>query len=304
MNDKSHRTEHNSCPVCQSSSLKTKYVINGFTIVQCPSCKLMFVKERLSQPELDECYRKPSEGEEAGEDCVYLNQANVENLNYYYRRLKSFILKQISGGTILDVGCNAGYFLDVMEDFDRYGVERSGSHAEVAKRKYGDKIFSGTFEDFNPPDSFFDCVSLQDVLDHMTDPVAALRKCHRLLKPGGVLIVKVHDMSSFIARITGRNFYAFIPPIHLFYFSRNSLAATLQKASFEVIVSKHIGHTMFLSTIFYRLSKGNPRSFFFWLYKRTVNTGLGRLRLYKNLGDIITVIAVKRPAGPHPGETS
>lgn len=286
------RSYHLFCPICCNSILNNKFAINDFTIVQCQSCKLMFVKEKISQQELDCYYKQTAEGINADEDCVYGPQKNVGNLKYYYQNLRSLILKKISTGKILDIGCNEGYFLDLMKCFECYGVERSSIHGKIAKKKHGKNIFIGTFEDYKT--SFlFDCITLQDVLDHMVDPLNVLKKCNKLLKPNGILIVKVHDMSCLYAKIMGRNFYAFIPPFHLFYFNRISLAMALKKSSFDIILSKHMGHMMFLSTIFYRLSKANQKSVFFKLYKLIEGTWLGNKKIYKNLNDIITVFAVK-----------
>lgn len=289
-----NRPYHSCCPICGKSVLKCKFTINDFTIVQCRSCKLMFVKEQLSQQELDYHYCKAADGMDVDEDCVYLDKENVENLKYYYRNLRSFIQKRILTGKILDIGCNAGYFLDVMKGFECYGIDRSPSHGEIAKKKYGDNIFIGTFENYKAPDFLFDCISLQDVLDHMVDPLKVLKTCNKLLKPNGILIVKVHDISCLYARITGKNFYALLPPLHLFYFNRTSLAMALKKASFKIVLTKHMGHLMFLSTIFYRLSRGNQKSIFFKTYKLMEGTWLGHRKIYKNLHDIITIFAVKK----------
>ena len=286
-------TYHSFCPICSSDSLRYKYAISGFTLVRCLSCGLVFVKEKPSQRELDSHYDKDARNPNTNGDCVYLNQDNMENLKYYYQNLRSFILQKVSTGRVLDVGCNAGQFLDEMGGFERYGVERSFSHGRVAKEKYGENIFIGTFEDYPAPDFFFDCITLQDVLDHMVDPLEVLKKCNKLLKPQGLLVIKIHDMSSLMARIMGRKFYAFIPPTHLFYFNKNAIKTALDNSSFKILFLKHFGHVMFLSIIFYRLSRGKEKSIFFKLYKLLDGTRLGRIRVYKNLHDIVTVFAEK-----------
>lgn len=288
------RSYHSSCPVCGSTVLNYKYTIDDFTIIQCGSCKVMFVKERLSQEELDYHYAKAVEGTEDDEDHVYLNQQNIENLNYYYKNLRTYILERVPKGKVLDIGCNAGYFLDVMEGFECYGIERSPSHGNIAKEKYGDNVFIGTFEEYEPPDFLFDCITLQDVLDHMVDPVETLKKCSSLLKPDGVLVVKVHDMDCLYAKLTGENFYAFVPPLHLFYFNRTSLPKALENASFKIVLSKHMGHLLLLNTIFYRLARGDHDSIFFKLHEFLKGTWLGDMKVRKNLRDIITVIAMKK----------
>jgi SAM-dependent methyltransferase len=288
-----NRQYHSSCPVCGNNDLRYKYIVNNFTLVRCRACGLMFVKEKCSQEELD-FYYKAGEVISADEDCVYLNLENTENLKYYFRNLRSGILGKVSTGKILDIGCNAGQFLDEMEGFERYGIERSPTHGKIAKEKYGENIFIGTFEDYPAPNFLFDCVTLQDVLDHMVDPLKALKKCHQLLRPGGLLVIKVHDMSSWFAKIMGRKFYAVIPPMHLFYFSRTALALAIKKASFETVFLGHLGHMIFLRTIFFRLAQNRKDSVFFKLYKLLDKTKLGRKKIYKNLHDIVTVLAVKK----------
>lgn len=279
---------HSFCPVCHSSILNNKSVINNFTITRCRSCKLMFVKEKVSQKELDFYYKQPCW------NWAYLNSKNTENLKYYYQNLRDIIITHIGSGTILDIGCNAGYFLDVMDGFERYGIERSESAGKVAKDRYGDNIFIGKFEDYKKPDFLFDCITMQDVLDHVTDPVTVLKKCNGFLRPGGILVVKVHDMGSLYAKVMGKNYYAFIPPGHLFYFNKESISKLLDKAGFDIVISKYMGHLLLFSTILFRLSRGNEKSIFFHLYKIVDGRKLGNVKIYKNLRDVVTIVAVKR----------
>lgn len=279
---------HFFCPICHSNTLNDKFIINDFNIVQCRSCKLIFVKEKVSQEELDSYYSQPQW------NWAYLDSKNTENLQYYYLNLRNIITEHIGSGDILDIGCNAGYFLDVMDGFERYGIERSESAGKVAKSRYGDNIFIGKFEDYKKPDFLFDCITMQDVLDHVTDPVTVLKKCNDLLKPNGILIVKVHDMDSLYAKIMGKNYYAFIPPGHLFYFNKKSMTILLDKAGFDIVLSKYMGHLLLFSTVLFRLSRGNEKSIFFSLYKMVDGTRLGNVKLYKNLRDVMTIVAVKR----------
>ena len=72
------RSHHLSCPICSKDDLLQRYGINGFTIVQCRLCKVMFVKDQLSQEELDFHYGKDTEIMTSDEDCVYLNEKNLQ----------------------------------------------------------------------------------------------------------------------------------------------------------------------------------------------------------------------------------
>lgn len=284
---------HSRCPVCRHGVLRWKYDINGFAIVQCLACSVMFVRGHVSQGELARHYGGAEVDVAMDEDWVYVNQDNACNLNYYYYKLRGIIINRMDTGALLDIGCNAGQFLDIMSEFDRYGVERAQQQARIAKRKYSDNIFEGLFEDYAAGGRLFDCITLQDVLDHMVDPMGTLRKCNELLRPGGMLVVKVHDMSCLYARLMGKRFYALIPPVHLFYFTRESLAIALGESGFKVDGFLHIGHRLFVSTIFYRLSQGRRESAWFKFYRMTKGTWLGRRRVLKNLRDIVTVVATK-----------
>ncbi|MBN1104613.1 MAG: class I SAM-dependent methyltransferase [Deltaproteobacteria bacterium] len=280
---------HPQCPLCSSRELVDLYPdVGGFTIARCPSCRLVFVKERLSLSELAAYYN------EEEEDRVYADPENVENLNYYFLKLQELIQRRFSGGRILDIGCAAGYFLDVMDTWDRYGIEISSLWADRARKKYGDHIHSGALEDADYPDNFFDVITLQDVLDHLPNPLESLAHCRRILKSSGWIIIKVHNIECLYARLTGRKFYAITPPSHLFYFSEGTLRLALEKSGFSHERSAFIGHTLFLKTIPYRLAQSRREGPAYRAHQILSRSRLGKIKIRKNLHDIITVIGTKR----------
>jgi 2-polyprenyl-3-methyl-5-hydroxy-6-metoxy-1,4-benzoquinol methylase len=263
--------------------------VNGYTITRCTSCRLVFVREEITVSELIEYYSQAD-----GEDFVYADPENVSNLNYYFLRLKELLEKTIPRGRILDIGCSAGYFLDVMDGWERYGIEIPSTWAERARKKYGENIHVGTLEDANYPYEFFDVITLQDTFDHLTNPLETLELCHHILKPGGRIVIKVHNIECLWARLSGQNFYAIIPPSHLFYYSKNTLKLALEKKSFVLELSSFIGHTLFLKTIPYRLARSDQKSLLYKLYQLLDQSPVGNIKVPKNLHDIITVVGVKR----------
>src|SRR5262245_17204902 len=95
------------CPLCESGQLRDMYAdVNGYTITRCLSCRLVFVREQVTIEKLIDYYKQSD-----GEDFVYADHTNVENLSYYFRRLRNILEKNGSKGRILDIGCSAGYFL-------------------------------------------------------------------------------------------------------------------------------------------------------------------------------------------------
>jgi 2-polyprenyl-3-methyl-5-hydroxy-6-metoxy-1,4-benzoquinol methylase len=281
---------HQACIVCKGKDISTKYIINGFHIVKCRNCSLLFVREILSREELDEYSKKGIAGDQ---DYTYTDQGNLENLNFYYHQLSVIIHNRIARGRLLDVGCATGLFLDCMPGWERYGIEPMVSQAKIAKERYQDDIHIGTLEDCKYPIGYFDLITLQDSLDHMPDPLAAIDKCYSLLKPQGLLVVKVHDFSCLFAKIMRSKFYAFIPPYHLVYFNRKNLFETLARGKFKVEQYKYITQRLFLKTILFRSSQNNENSIYYYLYNLINHTPFKDIKIKKNLHDIITVFASK-----------
>jgi SAM-dependent methyltransferase len=278
------------CPLCERNRLSDLYSnVNGYTITRCLSCQLVFVREQVTIPELIEYYQQSD-----GEDFIYADPENVENLNYYFQKLRKLLEQIMPKGRVLDIGCSAGYFLNVMDGWDRYGIEIPSMWAEMARKNYGDNIHVGTLEDSHYPPAFFDAITLQDTFDHLVNPLESLETCHRILKPGGRIVIKVHNIECLYARLSGRRFYAIIPPSHLFYYSKDTLKMALEKSGFALEVSTFIGHMLFLKTIPYRLSRSNQKSLFYKAYKLLDRSPLGNIKVPKNLHDIITVVGVKK----------
>lgn len=278
---------HTLCPLCAGSALANKYKVKGFTIVKCLNCSLTFVRDKLSQSELGAYY------ESLDQDYVYADPLNVANLSYYFYKVRSLIERKVAKGRILDIGCSSGIFLDVMSGWERHGIEFPSAVANHARSNYGENIYLGSLVDYPERSAYFDCITLFDVLDHMPDPILALEKCNRMLRPGGLLVVKVHDIGCLFARISGSRFYAIIPPYHLFYFNRHTLTSAVTRAGFGVLDIRHMAHLLLAKTIAYRLARGDTKSIFFKIYAMLSATPLGNFRIKKNLHDLITIIATK-----------
>ena len=103
----------------------------------------------------------------------------------------------------------------------------------ITLSKYANNIVSGVIEDYPVRESFFDVITLQDVLEHCINPTEVIGSCYKMLKPGGLIIIKVHDISCLYARMSCKTFYAILPVFHLFYFSKKLLAFILSRSGFR-----------------------------------------------------------------------
>ncbi|HLA38995.1 MAG TPA: methyltransferase domain-containing protein [Candidatus Glassbacteria bacterium] len=118
------------------------------------------------------------------------------------RRRVKLALGMVEGREVLDVGCHLGLeaFLLHERGHQVTGVDVDENVLEIAERKFGNAgiRFSrtdGLHLDF--PDGSFDCAILLEVLEHSEHPRGLVRELHRVLRPGGHLIVSVPNAASY-----------------------------------------------------------------------------------------------------------
>lgn len=225
------------CHICDTSS-DFLLVKDGFPIYKCPNCGLFFVFPMVEDAYLEEeVYSAKSgyQGHRAKEDLRSLPPTKRFDVIFEY-------LGDVAGKRILDVGASNGEFLYNIRKrgADTYGVEINTKTANSAL-KLGLNIFVGFLAEAKYEDDFFDIINLCDILEHVTDPRKLLTECRRILKPGGVIIIRTPNMDCFWANVTLRLYYLFgipwsavIPPHHLHHFTLDNLNLLLKQNFFKL----------------------------------------------------------------------
>jgi SAM-dependent methyltransferase len=196
-------------------------------LVRCRVCGLQFVSPRVVASAILDGYAE-------GADPEYVSQMGA--------RLRTFArtLTHIEGlaggrGRLLDVGTAAGAFLKAASDagWDATGIEPNRWLAEWGRQQYGVCIHVGSIDDVRLAGSF-DVVTLWDVIEHTPDPMHVLARINGLLRPDGLLIVNYPDIGSWIARALRRR-WPFLSSVHLYYFTRDTMRAALDRSGFDTI---------------------------------------------------------------------
>jgi SAM-dependent methyltransferase len=125
--------------------------------------------------------------------------------------------------------------------WDVYGVELSETSAAHAREVLGLPVFVGPLEQLPQPAGSFDVVILWHVLEHFSSPGEALRRCHELLRPGGLLVVAVPNFASLQARVAGPEWFHLDVPRHYVHFGLPVLTRTLEGQGFRVDSVSHFG---------------------------------------------------------------
>jgi SAM-dependent methyltransferase len=130
-------------------------------------------------------------------------------------------------GSILDVGCGDGLLFDRLMEFgDVEGIETCREIVDPANPQF-QKIHIGPFDDSFRPGKQYSLILLLDVLEHIPDPGAALRRCESLLKPGGSLVITVPAFNVVWTNHDVLNH-------HMTRYRRATLIPLLQKAGFKI----------------------------------------------------------------------
>jgi len=130
------------------------------------------------------------------------------------------ILPWAGQGRLLDVGCGQGPNMATLHNmgWDVYGVDLNETAVQEVRELFGDHVKLGDFLDVHYDDHSFDVVLFNHSLEHLYDPVCALRDARRILDDKGVLVVTVPNAGSMEARLFGRWWYQWDLPRNLKHF--------------------------------------------------------------------------------------
>lgn len=201
--------------------------------MECKKCSFVFINPLPSIETQNKYY---NESFEKGSYKLYSRAKDLKNKTSE-KRYETFS-KYSQSGKLLDVGCATGFFLDVSltKGYETFGVELSKEAIKKSNKKHN--IFNGTLEDAKFQDSFFDVVTMFDIIEHVLNPDETIKEVYRILKRSGLLVLTTPDISSWHAKIMGRKWGLITPLEHLWYYSPKTITLTLEKNNFNVMKIK------------------------------------------------------------------
>jgi SAM-dependent methyltransferase len=142
---------------------------------------------------------------------------------------------------VLDVGCGGGLFSRMLSErgFTAYGLDYSAQAARVAWIRNEVPAVCGELSAAPFAPGSFAAITMFHVLEHLYDPASYLQAAHRLLRPGGKLIVQVPNAASWQFLLFGENWNGLDVPRHLLDFRARDLDSLIEDCGFEILRHKH-----------------------------------------------------------------
>jgi len=270
------------CPLCSSSDLKPicsgrnnfpgwvapviqKYHHSWIQLLECNECHFAFTKE---MPADDDFFNKRYDipfdvnTEQDNEFKNHFLKRFADRLEYYGK----------SSSKLLDIGSFAGVWLRYAKERGHQveGIEVNPTMAKLATDKFNIKVFNGSVWDFPASAESFDVITMIDVLEHLWEPMIILKKCHSLLRPGGILLIKVPHYRPQLFKQKIAQFFKisqfgiFENYGHVNHFSPASLGRALEELDFEILEDLVVESEVFAGKSLIHLIKN--------LFRKTVSS--------------------------------
>lgn len=262
------------CALCDGENFRVLYRIpdinystssEKFTYVECENCGLVFQNPQLEPEELSKyypenysCYQVNSSGSNNSKINSWLTQIG-------FNKRWNFVLSEVTKGKLLDIGCATGNFLYHQinnKSWELIGLEVNKSAIKIARSR-GLNVLEGSIDIHTFEKNVFDVVTLWDVLEHLNDPKKALSDISCILKPEGLIILRIPRLDSWDYQVFRQNWHGFESPRHLYLFTKATISNFLHETGFtQLKASGEFGSymTIILDLKFWLISKGLSQS--------------------------------------------
>ena len=225
-----------SCPVgCDAPLVATAIELPEGALLRCAGCGQLVsqVTERRYW-ETMAAFDRADFNQPEGRELARRNQVAHRRL----RAIAEKLGRAPQEVRLLDVGCSRGQFVAAAAGagFRAEGVEPA-AHIAAAARACGLTIHQGLLEEQRFAAGSFDALTLFEVVEHLKNPRALLTECHRVLTPGGILLVSTGNAASWTVSFMGRRwdyFHIARDGGHVSFFNPGSMRRLAENCGFAV----------------------------------------------------------------------
>jgi SAM-dependent methyltransferase len=229
------------CPACGVDQPSPEFHKFGFAYQRCGECRTIYMSPRPSEAALAEYYAN-SENYAYWAKYIFpasettrrdkLHKPWLDRIIGYAERF------QVPRGTLLEVGAGFGTFAALAAAsafFDRVVVIEPTPTMAAVCRARGVEVIEKRIEDAADEIGNVSVSCAFEVIEHLFEPLRLVLGLHRLLAPGGLLVLSCPNGEGFDIATLGTHSPA-IDPEHINLFNPDSLRCLVESAGFEVLI--------------------------------------------------------------------
>ena len=221
------------CPVCHGRELSESPNAGNWPLSRCDDCGARFATAVGRADAWADFYAQSKASEIFQREIL---EATKDHRTITIQQPQADWVKQFfpDGGSLLEVGCAVGAFLEVLEaagGWAVHGIDPAPEAVRIAHQKGLDKVECCRLEEYETAETF-DALCFFGVLLHLDDALGSLRLLTRRLKPNARIFVTEINYAGFDAEIMAEDDPNFAPPRSATLFTTSSIAALLEHAGF------------------------------------------------------------------------
>lgn len=223
------------CPCCLKNSGDIVFYKYGYTHKKCKECDTLYVSPRPTQEMLFEYYSSYESPNSWNELLISTN--NERKYLQHIPRVEFIINNSDNNKKVfVDLGAGNGNFAKAVQEVNIFEEVIASDIADgciEACKKQGLKSIKCTVTDFE--EASIDCITFNDLIEHVFNPFEFLSDCHSRLKENGILMLSTPNGEGFDFKILKEKTENITPPEHIQYLNPKSMEIILEKIGFEVL---------------------------------------------------------------------
>lgn len=179
------------------ATIKLDVPLQKSNLYKCLVCHLYFRWPRIDQKQLDKIYERDNQ-----------NHWNYKFINRKDWQIAfNYINNNFAGGSILDIACWNGMFLErFKENWELYGIEINQVAANNSLSR-GVKIIGNSIFEMKTFSKKFDVITALDFIEHVENPIDLIAFMNRQVKNGGLIILSSGNTESITWKIMGSKYW-------------------------------------------------------------------------------------------------